>query len=260
MSSKIIADNFSRGADLYDESARCQGHAAKTLAGMIFKDCPALPRNARILELGCGTGFLTERMFNMYPSASFTVTDISRKMIERCKAKTDGIGAGNKDFMICDFDLKIPRDKFDLVVSSTAFQWSSDLSRLASGIKERLRPGGKLFFSILAEPTFHELKETFKALDISYPGPRLMTESEIRKAFCIFKARTFSGETWCETYKSTSAFLRHINSIGAGNPTEKRIGTGNLRRIIAAHNSKSGHGHDIEAVYRIEYGMLGKQW
>ncbi len=258
ISTKKVADNFSRGADIYDRNARCQMHAAKRLACMMFKECPVLPGGAKVLELGCGTGFLTEKLFTMYPAADFTVTDISRKMLARCKGKASRLGCGRRRFILTDFDSEIPRGRFDAVVSGMSFQWSSDLEALASKLHRILPEGGRLFFSMIIEPTFRELKETFKEQGLKYPGPRLLAESEVQKCFSMFNECRFSSETWCDTYKSTSEFLKHLNRIGAGNPTNMKLSAGNLRRIIRAHNAKFARGGEIEAVYRITYGMAVK--
>ena len=41
----------------------------------------------RILELGCGTGNLTENIINKYPESELTVVDISVEMLEECKSR-----------------------------------------------------------------------------------------------------------------------------------------------------------------------------
>ena len=43
--------------------------------------------NPRILEVGCGTGILTEFLIKKYPNASFEITDISGSMLEECKKR-----------------------------------------------------------------------------------------------------------------------------------------------------------------------------
>ncbi len=257
-SSKKIADNFSKGAARYDELASCQKHAAEKLASIISMQKKSHGGKLKILELGCGTGFLTEKIFEMFPGSEFTITDISEKMLSLCIGKTSGIPVSKKDFVVCDFDRSIPPGSFDMVISGMAFQWSSDLAKLASSIFDSLNPGGRIFLSMLTEPTFGSLRDTFRELDTQYPGPVFKTEAAIRSYFSAFHDPYFQTETFTEKYRDTTGFLKHLKSIGAGNPTGTGLQAGKLRKIIARHNLKHMDNGFIEAEYQILYGALGK--
>ncbi|OGV59514.1 MAG: hypothetical protein A2X45_21380 [Lentisphaerae bacterium GWF2_50_93] len=258
ISAKKISDNFSRGTAAYDRMASCQKHVAEKLSAMIFKQVQAPGAGVKILELGCGTGFLTEKLMEKFPACEFTITDLSGKMLSRCVEKTSAIAVRKKEFILCDFDKSIPDGGFDMVVSSMAFQWSSGLERLVSSIYSRLNPDGRIFFSMLIEPTFATLRETFLELKIPYPGPQFNSDSQVRGIFSAFSGKHFHAETFKERYKDTASFLRHLNSIGAGNPTCRGVLPGRLRNIIEMHNSKHSASNFIEAEYRILYGALKK--
>jgi len=107
-----ISDNFSGGTDAYDKTASCQRHVAEKLAGLVFKHGRASATGMKILELGCGTGFLTEKLFEKFPACEFTITDLSKRMLSRCIEKTAGIPVRNSDFIVCDFDKSIPAGAF----------------------------------------------------------------------------------------------------------------------------------------------------
>jgi len=69
-----------------------------------------------ILELGCGTGNLTQLILLKYPNAKITAVDISEEIINECKSR---IHSQNIEYLRSDFkDLHLPKNKFDLVVSS----------------------------------------------------------------------------------------------------------------------------------------------
>jgi len=258
MSVKKISDNFSCGTDAYDKTASCQRHVAGKLADLVLKQALSSSTGMKILELGCGTGFLTEKLMEKFPACEFTITDLSDKMLARCYEKTSGIPVRKKDFIACDFDKSIPPGRFDMVVSSMSFQWSSDMEKLASSISAELNPSGRIFFSMLIEPTFFKLSETFTELKTPYPGPQFNTDSQARGVFSAFSGKYFQTETFKERYEDTASFLKHLNCIGAGNPTGRAIHTGRLRKIIERHNSKHSPGGFIEAEYRILYGALRK--
>ncbi len=52
-------------ATCYDEHARVQRHIADRLALRIA--ALSMPRKPRILEIGCGTGFLTDALSKLIP-------------------------------------------------------------------------------------------------------------------------------------------------------------------------------------------------
>jgi len=69
-----------------------------------------------ILELGCGTGNLTQLIILKYPNAKVTAIDISEECINECKSR---IPSQNIEYLKSDFkELHLPKNKFDLVVSS----------------------------------------------------------------------------------------------------------------------------------------------
>jgi malonyl-CoA O-methyltransferase len=251
----LIEKNFSKGAAFYDKHATFQKFAADELSKKIFSCVPELPQGAKILELGCGTGFLTRRLFAHYPETEITVADISGQMLELCKTNTNGIKVWKKHFEKCDFEKKLPDGNYDLIVSSLSFQWVQNLRKLAERMNIQLRPGGAVFFSMLVEPTFGTLRKSFSDLNIPYPGPRFLTASDIEKTFMVFNDNIFGSNLHREYYPSIIAFLKHLNSIGSGNATGEMLPVGTLRKVIDYHSRKNFVSGKIRADYNLLYGI-----
>jgi malonyl-CoA O-methyltransferase len=252
---KIIEKNFSKGAANYDKSATFQKYAASELEKKISSCVPELVPGSKILELGCGTGFLTKRLFSHYPETEITVTDISGQMLELCKTNTNGIKVWKKHFVKCDIEENLPVGNYDLIVSSLSFQWILNLRRLAERMKGLLSPGGVLIFSMLVEPTFGTLRKSFSDLNVPYPAPRFLTESDIEKTFMVFNDNIFGSDLHREYYPSTIAFLKHLNSIGSGNATGETLPVGTLRKVIDYHSRKNLVSGKIRADYKLLYGI-----
>jgi trans-aconitate methyltransferase len=90
----------------------------------------------RILDLGCGTGHLT----NQIASAGATVIglDKSKSMIEEARRLYPDLR-----FEICDAtDLSI-EEEFDAVFSNAAIHWMKDQESVARGVRNALKPGGR---------------------------------------------------------------------------------------------------------------------
>jgi tRNA (cmo5U34)-methyltransferase len=83
----------------------------------IFQYIPKDLKPKRILELGCGTGNLSELIVRTYPNAEKVLVDISEEVISQCKSRlenNDRIEYYQADINELDF----PADSFDLIVSS----------------------------------------------------------------------------------------------------------------------------------------------
>jgi trans-aconitate methyltransferase len=90
-----------------------------------------------ILDLGCGTGHLTQKIAQS--GASAVGLDSSPDMIGQARQNFPTIS-----FVLGD-GAKLPyREEFDAVFSNAALHWMTDPEPVASGIAKALRPGGRL--------------------------------------------------------------------------------------------------------------------
>ena len=83
----------------------------------IFQYIPKDLKPKRILELGCGTGNLSELIVKTYPKSEKVLVDISEEVLSHCKNRLED----NNRIEYCRADineLDFPVDSFDLIVSS----------------------------------------------------------------------------------------------------------------------------------------------
>ncbi len=110
----------------------------------------------RVLDVGCGTGYLLRLLAGRFPDATELVgVDPAPKMIEAAKTTTAdrrlsySVGVAEH--------LPGPDDRFDLVVSTTSFDHWSDQRAGLEECYRTLRPGGRLVlvdqFSLWLVPT-----------------------------------------------------------------------------------------------------------
>ena len=102
-----------------------------------------LDAGSTVLEVGCGTGQLTERL----ASSRFRLTaiDIGPSMIAAARRRlADDLAGEEVSFQVTSFeDLAAADASFDLVISSAAFHWVDPEVRFAKSAR-LLRPGGWL--------------------------------------------------------------------------------------------------------------------
>ena len=158
------------GADRYDEAASVQRAVAAALALRIaaaFASRAATP--PRILELGCGTGFLTRALAELIGRARWTVSDIAPAMVERARAALTIHG----DYRTIDGEAIDPAlGRFDLIASSLAFQWFADLPGALQRMAALLETPGLIAFSTMAEGSFPEWTAALAAEGLPSGLPR----------------------------------------------------------------------------------------
>jgi ubiquinone/menaquinone biosynthesis C-methylase UbiE len=100
-------------------------------------------READVLDLGCGAGDLCRRI-KALGARSVIGVDISLNMLELARKElTEGVSFLNSPME----DLEFRAESFDLVVSSLAFHYISDLPHLFHRIHGWLKTSGTLLFS-----------------------------------------------------------------------------------------------------------------
>lgn len=90
----------------------------------------------RILDLGCGTGHLTQAI--AATGARVVGLDSSREMIEQARETYPGI-----EFLVADARAFSFPYQFDAVFSNAALHWIREAERVVEHIVAALRPGGR---------------------------------------------------------------------------------------------------------------------
>lgn len=103
----------------------------------------------RILDLGCGTG---KQMFylqkQLSQSSEILGADISPEAVEYVNIKAKEQSFGNISAVQCALDdvvSKLQGSRFDLIMSTYAIYYSTDLPFLLSSLSSLMKPGAQLF-------------------------------------------------------------------------------------------------------------------
>lgn len=99
------------------------------------------PQDARVLDLGCGTGILSEFVLTRLPAAAVTLFDESAEMLEVATARLQPYAVTTVQG---SFEEPLPTGPFDAVVSGLAIHHLSDEKKagLIRRITEILADGG----------------------------------------------------------------------------------------------------------------------
>lgn len=150
-------------ADLYQNKHSFVAEYGKALLAYIPED-----NRQFILDLGCGTGELTEQLLKK--SVHVTGVDSSEDMIGKAKAAHPGIS-----FEVMDACNLKWCDSFDVIFSNAVFHWIPDQKALLGSIYKALKTGGRLICEFGAHGNVSAIREAFvsqvRHLDCTYTNP-----------------------------------------------------------------------------------------
>lgn len=232
-----VAARFGRQAGDYEQNAQLQRRVAETLARLL----PALT-GPRVLEIGCGTGFLTRHLLAAYPDGAFTVTDLSPGMLAACAANLGQ--RTNIRFELMDGERPPANAAFDLIATSMTLQWFEDPLASLERLRRCLAPGGRLVYAAIGPNLFPEWRVALADLDL----PCGLLDMPVLPG-------TIAEEAEAARFADGIAFLDNLRAMGAAEPRPgyRQLGPGELRRALARWQRTSGG----TASWHIVYGALG---
>jgi ubiquinone/menaquinone biosynthesis C-methylase UbiE len=127
---------------IFDDAAayeRFMGRWSRTV-GDFFLDWVAPPRNARWLDVGCGTGIFTELVLNRCSPATMVAVDPAAGQIDYARKRPV---ARLAEFRVADAQsLPFSDQTFDLVASALVLNFIPNRARAVAEMRRVSRPGG----------------------------------------------------------------------------------------------------------------------
>ncbi len=111
-----IKKSFDDAARDYDKHRRAVIPHLDELYGVTADLAHSFEENPCVLDLGAGTGLLTEYLFKRYPEAEFTLIDLSGEMLEVAKERFKG--HSNFRYIQADYVKQDFEGTYDIVASS----------------------------------------------------------------------------------------------------------------------------------------------
>jgi SAM-dependent methyltransferase len=110
-----------------------------------------ISRSPRILDLGCGTGAIGQRLLKHFPTSTYVGIDIDAALLELARALQPEFGERftviQRDLALDSWSMGFADGEFDVVASSTALHWlqGDELERVFRQLAPLMRPNGVFF-------------------------------------------------------------------------------------------------------------------
>jgi len=212
-------------AQTYDRSSAPQ----QSWASQVLERLQDIDPGATVLDVGCGTGRVTELLVALVPEGRVLALDASEEMVALARSRL-----GERAEVWCqdvlELDLKRP---VDAIVSTAALHWVSDHDRLWRRLGGALRPGGQLEVQCGGEGNIAGVREVIEEVaqelapellgwsPWTFAGPleteRRLREAGFRAARCWLQERPTCPED-VGAFVRTSILPAHISRL----PEERR--------------------------------------
>lgn len=236
----FVKEQYRDGANL---DARIALHArfsaaTRALPEWIF-DQIDLPTDARLLEVGCGTGQLWSKNLLRIPASwRLTLTDFSFGMAQT--ARTTGVAA---NFAQSDAQaIPFRGASFDAVIANHMLYHVPDLSRALAEIRRVIKPGGKFYAATNGRDHMRELDELAGEFGISPASAALSFTLEngeqlLAKYFSSVRRVDFADSLVVTEVEPLVAYIGSMFSAKGLRGTEAEQ---QLRRVIAERLARDG--------------------
>ncbi len=126
--------DFNRIAERYSSSSIIQSSASEILFSLLD-----IQAGESILDIGCGTGNLTKKLFDL-SQGKVKGIDPSDGMINESIKNYGSVIS----FQNCSAEDMVFENEFDVVFCNSAFMWISDTFKAVDNIYRALKPGGRV--------------------------------------------------------------------------------------------------------------------
>ncbi|NOQ76592.1 MAG: malonyl-ACP O-methyltransferase BioC [Methylococcaceae bacterium] len=246
-----VKSSFALAAHSYDELATLQRKVGVELLQKLSKKNALYP----IVDMGCGTGFITQQLIDRDYLGQVIAIDIALSMVQKMKMKLKCFQ--NVAYICADAEfVPLENHSVDTIISNLALQWCQNLMAVFSGFNSILKKEGQLVFSTFGPRTLQELKQAWSEVDHYTHVNEFYSADDIHDFLkgAGFKNIKIEKKCYQSHYATVIELMRELKGIGAHNVLSQRnrktTSKANMQAMISAYERNTGQ-NKISATYEI---------
>jgi malonyl-CoA O-methyltransferase len=220
-----IVAAFDAAAQSYDALTQVQREVARALVMRVAGEFAA-PKS--ILDLGAGTGHVTELALNQWPDAELTALDAAPAMLARLRAKFPKVATIRRDAARLE-----GLGRHDLILSSMMLHWLDAPRAALAHWRGHLAPGGLLRVAVPVAGSLVEWRDFTRSAGIE-DGLWAFPPANFAEGLgAMIEILEFPAE-----YPDARAFLRALKGAGAHRSRAgvRPASASALRRLLATRS------------------------
>ncbi|MDE5610650.1 MAG: malonyl-ACP O-methyltransferase BioC [Odoribacter sp.] len=245
-----IRHRFRKSVESYDDHADAQKAIVRRLTALLDAYVPGV--SGDILEVGCGTGLLTERLTGKYGKDGLFINDLvdvmCAKTATRCQLPPEHCLVG-------DIEQIAVEGCFDLIVSASTFQWLACPAETFARLSARLCPGGIMVFSTFGKENCKELRS------LTGTGLTYYSLAEMTDLLSPCLEVVHAEEDYCVLeFEHPLDVLRHVKNTGVNAMNLRESWTpGRLEKFVREYKERFQTGGRCPLTYHPQYFVCKKR-
>lgn len=255
-----IINSFTHAASTYDEHAVLQQEVGNRLLERLSYSSI---KPTHILDVGAGTGYVTQKVKKLYRRTLIISVDITLSMLQRARSKDSWwrrghyLGADAKMLPLVD-------NSMDLILSNLMLPWCENIPEIFNEFHRVLRPNGSLLFSTLGPLTLQQLRQSWAQVDQYGHVNDFVDMHNIGDALLKskFKNPVMEMELLTLNYSHINDLFLDLKATGTCNFNKTRrsglTGKNNLQQVIATYDQFRNSAKKLPATFEVVYGQATK--
>lgn len=242
-----VQEKFSAASNTYNDVAHVQKESALILVKKLQESIMGFNPET-ILDLGTGTGYVTEALLQHYPSSFYSLNDIAPGMISFVQNKFKH----HSKFSFYESDMENGNfEPHNLIISNFSMQWVENLEMT---IQKFYLKSDVFAFSCLLDRTFREWNNILKDFGLSLALKQYPTENNLTNFLYKLGAKHhyFYVKEFQVNFKNIRAFFNYLKKLGAS-ASDTKIPPQEMVRIIKNHNLR------FSLTYKIFFAVVKRK-
>ena len=246
-----VRKTFNSASEKYNENAFLQNEIATRLSEKlrVISINPEV-----IIDLGSGTGFLSDKTAEIFPDAHLFCVDFAQQSLIK----------NSQNLKVCADACQLPfsSNSVDFVISNLMMQWCPDLETLFNECFRVLKPQGLILFTTFGPETLTELKRSWAVVDNEPHVNEFIDMHDIGDQMVQsgFQSPIMEMEKLTLTYEKVLDLMHDLKGIGAQsveNRSKSLTGKTKFQKMLQMYESYRNNGK-IPATYEVIYGHAWK--